>query len=65
MMGFFDSVKKYIATDKEVAKDPVCGMQIMKGSALKSNFDGSIYYFCSQNCKENFDKNPESYVKGS
>jgi len=64
-MGLLDGLKKYIATDNEVVKDPVCGMQIAKETSLKSNFKESTYYFCSQNCKENFNKNPESYVKGS
>ena len=64
-MGLLDGLKKYIATDKEVVKDPVCGMQIIKETSLKSNFNGSTYYFCSGSCKESFDKNPKMYVKGS
>ncbi len=43
--------------------DPVCNMSIEKDEARgKSEYKGDIYYFCSQICKEKFDKNPESYA---
>jgi Cu+-exporting ATPase len=43
--------------------DPVCGMSIEDTDAVaKSEYKGSMYYFCSKPCKEDFDKNPESYV---
>ncbi|HDO26018.1 MAG TPA: YHS domain-containing protein, partial [Nitrospirae bacterium] len=28
-----------------------------------SIYRGETYYFCSANCKENFEKEPEKYVK--
>ena len=62
-MGIFDGVKKYIATDSEKAKDPVCGMSVVKNEDLKSIFEGNSYYFCSNNCKEQFDKNPVNFVE--
>ncbi|HBH87060.1 MAG TPA: copper-transporting ATPase [Syntrophaceae bacterium] len=43
--------------------DLVCGMIIEDTDAVtKSTYKGSTYYFCSEPCKEDFDKNPESYV---
>lgn len=32
-------------------------------AAGKSDFNGTTYYFFSQQCKENFDRSPESYGK--
>jgi membrane fusion protein, copper/silver efflux system len=48
----------------ESAKDPVCGMQVDPANAgdKKSNYGGTTYYFCSDGCKQRFDKNPEKFV---
>jgi Cu+-exporting ATPase len=44
-------------------KDPVCGMTIEdKDAAALSAYKGTTYYFCSKPCKEDFDKDPESYI---
>lgn len=43
--------------------DPVCGMTIEdKEAAGTSTYKGTTYYFCSANCKEKFDKAPDSYT---
>ena len=45
--------------------DRVCGIRIEKETALfHSTFKGETYYFCSKPCKDHFDHDPESYVKG-
>ncbi len=47
------------------AVDPVCKMTIEdKDAAATSVYKGTTYYFCSEHCKEDFDKDPESYLKG-
>ena len=44
-------------------KDPVCGMVIEQGDAVgTSDYQGKRYYFCSQDCKVEFDENPEDYA---
>ena len=44
-------------------EDPVCGIEINMETALaKIEYEGQIYYFCSQDCKEAFVKNPEEYI---
>ena len=44
-------------------KDPVCGMMIEQGDAVAtSDYEGKRYYFCSQDCKVEFDENPEDYA---
>ncbi len=57
-----EGMKETPVTDK----DPVCGMKLGEDviSALpyKASFKGKLYYFCSDACKEMFDKNPDYYV---
>jgi len=49
-----------------MAVDPVCKMDVDPATArLKSEYKGKTYYFCAPGCKKLFDKNPESYLKGS
>lgn len=44
-------------------KDPVCGMIIEQQDAVgTSEYDGKRYYFCSEDCKQEFDENPEDYA---
>lgn len=37
-----------------MAKDPICGMQVDKNSAIKLIKDGKEYFFCTQHCKDKF-----------
>ncbi|MBI5099822.1 MAG: heavy metal translocating P-type ATPase [Nitrospirae bacterium] len=44
--------------------DPVCKMTIdKKDAAATSEYKGATYYFCAVSCKENFDKDPESFLE--
>lgn len=43
--------------------DPVCKMTIEdKDVVATSTYKGTTYYFCSKPCKEDFDKDPESFI---
>ncbi len=45
------------------ATDPVCQMQVEESdAAATAEHEGSTYYFCSADCKEEFESDPESYV---
>jgi RND family efflux transporter MFP subunit len=46
-------------------EDPVCGMQVdpVKAGDKKFTYRGATYYFCSDGCKEVFEKNPEKYAQ--
>jgi YHS domain-containing protein len=47
-----------------VATDPVCGMDVDdKKSSTKTEYDGRTYYFCSSECKREFQEDPESYTE--
>jgi YHS domain-containing protein len=43
-------------------KDFVCGMPISAGVQDTAHYKGKIYGFCAAECKEEFLKNPESYL---
>lgn len=51
--------------------DPVCAYFSDMGcinivtneNTPKSTYEGITYYFCSKECKEDFDKNPSKYLK--
>lgn len=46
-----------------VAKDPVCGMDVDERTArATSTYQGKTYCFCSPGCKETFDENPEKFA---
>lgn len=44
--------------------DPVCGMTVdpTKAGVLKSEHQGTTYYFCNPFCKESFDREPGRYL---
>ena len=50
-------------------KDPVCNMElgedVVRSLAYKSAYQGKIYYFCSDECKREFDRNPMHYTSGA
>ncbi|GER79219.1 MAG: heavy metal translocating P-type ATPase [Anaerolineae bacterium] len=47
-------------------RDPVCGMEIEPQDAFaKRNHMGQAFYFCSQSCVDQFDKDPHRYVMTS
>ena len=49
-------------TSRAVVKDPVCGMLVdEKKTKLRSEHDGTAFYFCSAACKASFDKDPHRF----
>ncbi|MSP77988.1 MAG: YHS domain-containing protein [Dehalococcoidia bacterium] len=48
----------------ETVKDPVCGMQFEPHTAAMTHeYEGDKYYFCSNDCFDNFLENPSDYHK--
>ena len=44
--------------------DPVCEMEIEESAAEATvEYLGEVFYFCSGNCKEAFEEDPESYLE--
>jgi len=50
-----------------LSKDPVCGVDVSINKAektgRKSTYQGKTYYFTSDECKKQFEKNPDRYIK--
>jgi Cu+-exporting ATPase len=44
--------------------DPVCGMSVdPTNSVFHADYKGKTYYFCSADCKAQFQAQPERYLK--
>jgi Cu+-exporting ATPase len=47
----------------QTATCPVCGMSVdITPDTPMSHFKDQTYYFCSESCKQAFDRAPEKYV---
>jgi uncharacterized membrane protein YraQ (UPF0718 family) len=47
----------------EFAKDFVCGMQVrIQDAPAKFEFEGKMYYFCMEGCKNTFSASPDKYL---
>jgi Cu+-exporting ATPase len=48
-----------------MAIDPVCGMEVDERSTKdRVTHQGQSYFFCSTDCKEEFEAAPEEYIGG-
>lgn len=46
------------------AIDPVCNMTVEADEAAASAaYAGKTFYFCSVGCKNDFEENPEAYLR--
>ena len=45
-------------------KDPVCGMEVSRTTAIDEySYQGKTYYFCARSCREAFEAEPEKYIR--
>ena len=48
----------------QTVHDPVCHMDISPAVAAgNSEYQGQTYYFCSNGCKKDFDRDPDGVLK--
>jgi len=46
--------------------DPVCKMQVdEENAAVTLNHNGTDYYFCSEECADEFRSNPQQFAKAA
>lgn len=46
-----------------MTKDPVCGMDVNQSQAkATADYNGQTYYFCSDQCKQRFESNPQQFT---
>ncbi len=44
-------------------RDPVCGMELnVEDTMNRAEYRGRSFYFCSDQCRNKFDDNPEQYA---
>lgn len=49
--------------DEHPLKDPVCGMEVSRKSAVEeTTYQGKTYYFCAQTCRKAFEADPAKYI---
>ena len=49
-----------------IEKDPVCGMSVdTELAAAREEFEGKLYYFCSQGCHQRFLAEPRRFLSAS
>ena len=60
---FEKSPDKYMSSpDESSVIDPVCGMTVDPKTADTFEYNGKSYFFCSVMCKEEFEKDPKSFL---
>jgi YHS domain-containing protein len=59
------SKPKFTVAMVDNKKDPNCGMPVSAGIADTVHYNGKVYGFCSDECKQAFLKNPTSLAKNA
>jgi hypothetical protein len=57
------SKPKASTSQNELAVDPVCGMNVETGKAIKTDYSGETYYFCCPHCQQTFEGSPQEYLE--
>ena len=66
MMIRTDSAKvKFTTAMVDNRKDPNCGMPVTAGIEDTVHYNGKVYGFCSEECKDAFLKNPVALAKNA
>lgn len=50
-------------TDDNKHVDPVCGMEVDVNKGYGKMHEGSLYRFCSRDCLDKFDREPEKFIQ--
>ena len=52
------------SNEKQITRDPVCGMQIQsERPSYSADYGPDTYYFCSKECYRRFQEKPESFAE--
>src|SRR5689334_2467523 len=43
--------------------DPVCGMEVDPATDLRTDYQGTTYYFCHPSCRERFTQDPQAFLE--
>lgn len=50
------------AAGRAAEKDPVCGTPVEAGKGYTKSHAGIDYWFCSRNCLDSFEADPQKYL---
>jgi YHS domain-containing protein len=49
--------------EEDILTDPVCGMRLGRSDVrAQADYRGHLYFFCSTDCRERFERKPEAFV---
>jgi YHS domain-containing protein len=65
MLQHDSAEKKFTAAMVDNKKDPNCGMPVTAGIEDTVHYNGKVYGFCSDECKQAFMKNPAELAKNA
>jgi YHS domain-containing protein len=64
--GSHPKCDNFTPAEAVMAIDPVCGMDVNENNPpAKSTYDGKTYYFCSEECKTDFEEDPEEFISSA
>ncbi|MBL7209122.1 MAG: permease [Dehalococcoidia bacterium] len=66
VMGFIGNLirvkpRASASRSEQLAIDPVCGMNVEIGKAVKTEYEGEAHYFCCPHCQQTFESRPQDY----
>ena len=61
--GSIRTASRWVPPEKDT--DPVCGMTVDPSSAKPSLYDGQVYYFCAETCRQKFEADPARFIASS
>ncbi len=47
---------------KTSSRDPVCGMDVDKATAVRTTHDRITFFFCSEKCRQQFERDPDEFA---
>jgi YHS domain-containing protein len=57
-------VRTNFSEEELMTTDPVCGMKVdEKNSEFHTQFAGKKYFFCSDDCRREFEADPDEFVE--
>jgi len=53
---------RHVAESRNAYADPVCGMTVNPQTGFKENYNGTTYWFDTEDCRRRFHNNPSAFV---
>ncbi len=64
LLGLVIFAGMFWLTARRGVTDPVCGMKVDKAKAIRMDFAGETFYFCSEHCLHAFQVSPTEQLEG-